>query len=356
MNVLANRIDATSFCSARLSRSLYQKAPIEHFFILSVSGQEVDAESGRRILLCFAQFDGSALSEALELHAGSDVPVKINAILKGVQTSTLGSSLVVAARKQAQTAIDECKGLLNPYGLLAAGVGLNFDNEGSLQPFLEHKWQTDIPKALGTLKALPGQHQLRAELGFVHAFVEQAKAVAIVQKDRLSNPERGQRKITDERAKQFVAMRCQLNEFHGLHSSESMKDIFSTVQETGAQMSLGTLDLSRLPDTIKSFEGVCQDVCNAWKTDIDDLAKLVESYIPSGWELHKEEILQENKKDILKALMDNPGKVKMAKGAALMNQWRKIVKTVNLNIIFDYLGLLRRVLIHEFTAKVRLTW
>ena len=97
------------------------------------------------------------------------------------------------------------------------------------------------------------------------------------------------------------------------------------------RLSLGSFSDGVLDGALKNCEAVVHQVCDGWAVDLKDLCSLISSYVPQGWQMAKDKILQKDNAQVLQALVDNPHKTKMGKGAALVHAWTKMLRQLNVD-------------------------
>jgi hypothetical protein len=70
-------------------------------------------------------------------------------------------------------------------------------------------------------------------------------------------------------------------------------------------------------------------LATGWADDLDQLTALVESWVPAGWQAHKDKLLAPESDKIVDALVMNPNYQMLCSGAEMLESIRKNVKSVN---------------------------
>ena len=66
-----------------------------------------------------------------------------------------------------------------------------------------------------------------------------------------------------------------------------------------------------------------------WREDTDRLSKLLLTYFPQGWEVHRQEILADKNQKLAYGIMNNPNLNRIGNGCRILNTWIRLFKKLN---------------------------
>lgn len=263
------------------------------------------------------------LKELLKSMVGdNDLEARIVRLL----ASPRGRKIMAEATTEAQPAIEETRKVLGSlYDHVAA---VDVTNQTKLGDVVGRKREHDLAKAYGIVRAVPGHEKLADEICWFSAFDKLVVNIAAVALDWEKHPERKDKKISAERVAAVVTLRFASHDFQGVVSKYSGASLFQPPIEAENAFSLGTFDISKIDDFLKVADQCVEKFVRAWVADLEDLAKLVESYVPVGWGVARPCILHTENEATLKLILENPKKTHMGKSSTLLGNWRKLIKKV----------------------------
>ena len=279
--------------------------------------------------------DSPEVIDMFKSACGPTASERVCYCVKGMLSTPLGEACKASTRSNVDPVLVEVVQTCSQ--VFKDCVALDKADDPKLRVIAECTWPADIPKLLGTLNALkmsPDCNQLYKEIQFIAAFTSLASAYAVVAIDRRSNPDRSGRKIREERISQLCDLRVKLK------SMQSVKGILESkgFMELKPKGSEHILPPGALEDTLQAIQDLVSDILNGWQADMNDLCKLVFSYMPPTWRVFMHEILQEKNAEILKAVLNLENTQKAGKGAALISSWRAELKKISMDgcgVVFD---------------------
>ena len=201
-----------------------------------------------------------------------------------------------------------------------------------LARLMAFKIEGDVTETLNVLRSLPGQTKIYFEIQFVMHFGKMAKIFAVMMKWYNERSKRGDRQLKDQVRKFFTALRADLKVFETFYNSKIVGQNFIFEDDVKSKLhhvaSLGVkLDMSHIPATLRGIRTFIDNLVTEWSKDASDVARLINSWIVPGWELQKDQLLENE--DLVKQMVDNPNYGRCGKACALLKEWRSCAKAIN---------------------------
>ena len=239
-----------------------------------------------------------------------------------------------SALESAESFLTECKDIIVKLNNTCAPPQAK-----DLAQWATFQFTSDFPAALGTLQST-GKTLLFMQVQFIYAFMKFLRSASVLGDALNQNPTRKERKITPEWCEKVLVVRTDvqvLDDFLNMPKVKAEGDLFKDPsQQTVGQMlagptrsSLGVrLNTGPVNETMKSAIGLVTKLACDWEADTEAFMKLVDSWMPTGWEQNINDVLQAQNKEIFYVLL-NGSYTKVGKSGLLLNTWRARLKSIN---------------------------
>lgn len=320
---------------------------LHSLYSIEMQGIVIDIDIELAISICKPILDFDAKDNGFEdalVEANEDGAKSLLAAIEYSKTVEQMDVCRNACLQESQPAVKEARDIVQ--NVFAGKMQLEFSGD-ALEKYMQLGFKSDVSRAIGILRTLPGNDIVLAELSFIDKFCGMAQKVAVIQKEIIASKDRKAALPTEENVVRIVSAR------NAIQDVESFVEEFNQTSKTNlfAKKSQGNVkdlltsgkdkvvginadwDNSLMPLAFSGSRKVVSAVISRWSSDASELCNLIKGYMKDfDVEKCKQDIFSEQHSAVLALLKSEEGQqqcTKLGKGSSMLASWRKCLLKVN---------------------------